>query len=166
MARAAHEIVVNAPLSAVYDQWTQFEELPRFMDAVTEVRQLDDSHLWWKANIAGSDVEWQAEIREQVPNDKIVWHATEGANNAGLVSFRAIGADQTEVHLEMSYEPDGVVQSVGDALGLVSSQVKGDLEHFKEFIEDRNGRATGAWRGEIANPDVPGGHTHGEGTRS
>src|SRR4029079_18726403 len=98
------------------------------------------------------------EIREQVPDDKIIWHAIEGRTNAGMVSFWPEGADKTRVHLEMSYEPEGLQENIGSALGLVSGNVKGDLERFKDFIEER-GRETGGWRGMIDNPDAPGGHT-------
>jgi len=164
MARAAREIVVNAPLSAVYNQWTQFEEFPLFMDGVASVRQLDDAHLHWQANIGGHAMEWDAEIREQVPDEKIVWLATDGATNAGLVSFQPHGPEETVVHLEMSYEPQGFTEKVGDALGVVERQVESDLERFKTFIETRHGHETGGWRGEIENPNVASGHTRGAGS--
>jgi len=163
MSRAEHDIVVDAPLRAVYNQWTQFEEFPQFMDSVEEVRQVDDSHLMWRANIGGRDVEWEAEIKEQVPDDKIIWSAIEGRVNAGMVSFRPEGDHQTRVHLELSYEPEGLQENIGAALGLVSSNVKGDLEHFKEFIEKR-GTETGGWRDTIENPNALGGHTMGNAT--
>ncbi|MEI6665430.1 MAG: SRPBCC family protein [Chloroflexota bacterium] len=163
MSRAEHDIVVDAPLRAVYNQWTQFEEFPLFMDSVQEVRQLDDSHLMWRATIAGRQVEWEAEIKEQVPDKQIIWSAVDGRVNAGLVSFRPEGDHQTNVHLELSYDPDGLQEHIGDALGFVSSNVKGDLERFKEFIE-RRGTETGGWRGMIENEHVPGGHTQGNTT--
>ena len=163
MARAASEIVVEAPLQQVYNQWTQFEEFPEFMENVEQVDQVDDRHLHWKAKIGGQEVEWDAEIEEQVPDDKITWRSTAGAMNAGLVRFDQVDAGRTQVHLEMSYEPEGVLQSLGDALGVVDRQVEGDLKRFKEFIEER-GRASGGWRGEIENPRAPGGHTEGRGS--
>jgi len=163
MARAASEIVVDAPLSQVYNQWTQFEEFPQFMGNVDEVRQLDDRHLHWKATIGGQDVEWDAEIKEQVPDSKIIWESVGGAMNAGLVSFKAVTPMETEVHLEMSYEPEGVLQSIGAALGMMGREVDEDLKNFKEFIEER-GVATGGWRGELENPNAPGGHTAGRGS--
>ncbi len=163
MSRAEHDIVVDAPLRAVYNQWTQFEEFPQFMDAVEEVRQLDDAHLMWRASIAGRQVEWEAEIKEQVPDERIIWSAVEGRVNAGLVSFESQGADQTKVHLEISYDPDGLQEHIGDALGFVSGNVRGDLERFKTFIEER-GRETGGWRGTIENDHVSGGHTRGDTT--
>ncbi|MEX1021542.1 MAG: SRPBCC family protein [Dehalococcoidia bacterium] len=165
MARAAKEITVAAPLRSVYNQWTQFESFPNFMEGVEEVRQITDRRLHWRATIAGKQQEWEAEIEEQVPDQKIVWRATSGDNNAGWVTFEAAGAGETKVHLEMSYEPEGVVENVGDALGLVERRVEGDLKRFKEFIEERGGQETGAWRGEIENKDAPGGHTQGQGTR-
>ena len=163
MARAASEIVVEAPLRQVYNQWTQFEEFPRFMENVEQVQQLDDRRLHWKAKIGGQEVEWDAEIEEQVPDDKIVWKSLGGAMNAGLVRFNQVGANQTEVHLEMSYEPEGALQKMGDAIGMLDRNVEGDLKQFKTFIEER-GVATGGWRGEIENPDAPGGHTRGRGS--
>lgn len=164
MARAAKEVVVQAPLTAVYNQWTQFEQFPQFMDGVIEVRQLDDTHLHWRAKIGGQEQEWQAEIQEQVPDEKIVWRATQGDGNAGWVTFERVSPEETKVHLEMSYEPEGMLESVGDALGFVDRQVEGDLKRFKSFIEERGGQETGGWRGEVENPNAPGGHTQGRGT--
>lgn len=160
MARVEKDIEVNLPVRAVYNQWTQFEEFPNFMEGVKEVRQLDDRRLHWRAEVAGREHEWDAEIREQVPDERIIWHNTSGSLNAGQVSFLSLGPERTRVHLEMSYEPDGVTETVGDALGLLSNRVEGDLENFKEFIESR-GRESGAWRGEIDNPDVEDGHSRG-----
>jgi uncharacterized membrane protein len=160
MARVEHDIEVAVPVRTAYDQWTQFEEFPRFMEGVKEVRQLDDRRLHWRAEIAGKEREWDAEIREQVPDEKIIWQSTSGETNAGLVRFDSMGDGSTRVHLELSYEPEGAVENIGDALGVMSRRVKGDLERFKEFIEERRS-ATGAWRGELENPDAPGGHTVG-----
>jgi uncharacterized membrane protein len=162
MPRVQKEIDVNVPVSAAYNQWTQFEEFPLFMEGVKEVRQLDDAHLHWKAEIAGRDEEWEAEIREQVPDEKIIWRSTDGKFNAGMVTFH--GEDgHTRVHLEMSYEPEGPVEKVGDWMGMLERRVEGDLQRFKEFIESR-GHETGGWRGEIQNPEAPGGHTTGRGS--
>ena len=160
MARVEHDIEVNVPVRTAYDQWTQFGDFPRFMEGVKEVRQLDDRRLHWSAEIAGKKREWDAEIREQVPDEKLIWQSTSGEPNAGLVRFDALDSDRTRVHLELSYEPEGAIENIGDALGVMSRRVKGDLERFKEFIEER-GSPTGAWRGEIENPDAPGGHTAG-----
>lgn len=139
---------VDVPVSTVYNQWTQFEEFPQFMDGVESVRQLDDKRLHWKAEIGGKDKEWDAEIFRQVPDQVIAWRSTSGAQNGGEVRFEKAGENRTRVTLVMTYEPEGVVENVGDALGFVSGKVEGDLKRFKEFIENR-GRETGAWRGEI-----------------
>jgi len=160
MARVEHDIEVEVPVGTAYNQWTQFEEFPRFMEGVKEVRQLDDRRLHWRAEIGGKEREWDAEIREQVPDEKVIWQSTSGETNAGLVRFEPVEGDRTRVHLELSYEPDGAMENIGDALGVVSRRVKGDLERFKEFIEERR-TPTGAWRGEIENPDARGGHTSG-----
>lgn len=142
-------VVVDAPLSAVYNQWTQFEDFPRFMDGVETVTQLADDRLEWVAEIAGVRRQWIAKILEQVPDRKVAWAAVEGATNAGAVTFDEAGPEQTEVHLELEYEPEGFVESVGDRLNIVERQAAGDLERFKEFVE-AHPRASGAWRGLIS----------------
>jgi uncharacterized membrane protein len=141
-------IEVEAALHEVYNQWTQFEEFPRFMEGVEEVRQLTDTRLHWRANIWGKTEEWEAEIYEQIPDRRIAWRSVAGAPNAGAVSFAPAGANKTRVTLALNYQPLGAVEKVGDALGIVSARVEGDLKRFRDFIEER-GRATGAWRGEI-----------------
>ena len=141
-------VVVDVPLTAAYNQWTQFEEFPRFMNAVEQVVQLSDDRLQWTAEIAGVRRQWVAKILEQVPERKVAWAAVEGATNAGAVTFDEIGPTQTEVHLVLEYEPEGFLENVGDKLHIVESQAEGDLERFKEFIES-NQVATGAWRGSI-----------------
>ncbi len=148
MERIEKSIEVDAPLRSVYNQWTQFEEFPQFMDGVQEVRQLEDNRLFWRAEIAGKTTEWEAEIYEQVADTRIAWRSTSGAPNAGAVSFQSLGPNLTRVNLVIEYQPLGVVEKVGDALGLVSGRVEGDLRRFKSFIEGR-GVETGAWRGEI-----------------
>jgi len=160
MARVEKSIEVNVPVRTAYDQWTQFETFPNFMEGVQEVRQLDDRRLHWKAKVGMKTEEWDAEIREQVPDEKIIWQNTSGSTNAGMVKFQSLGPDLTRVHLEMSYDPEGFIETVGDKLGFMSRRVEGDLERFKDFIESR-GAETGAWRGTHQNPSVPGGHTRG-----
>jgi uncharacterized membrane protein len=145
-------IEVEVPLRTAYNQWTQFEEFPRFMEGVEEVKQLDDQRLYWKASIAGQKREWEAKITEQEPDSRIAWYAV-GATNAGVVTFHRIDDNKTKVMLQLEFEPEDFVEKVGDALGIVNSRAKGDLERFKEFIEER-GQETGAWRGEIAQNDV------------
>ena len=146
--RVEKSIEVNVPVSTAYNQWTQFEEFPHFMSGIAKVTQLDDKHLEWVAEIAGVKRQWSATILEQVPDQKVAWAATEGATNAGAVSFRSIGPSTTSVELVLEYAPEGLVEKVGDALDIVERQAEGDLERFKAFIEDA-GYASGAWRGEI-----------------
>lgn len=141
-------IEVEAPLSTVYNQWTQFEEFPRFMEGIEEVQQLSDHRLHWRARLAGRIKEWDAEILEQVPDEKISWRSVGGEENSGVVHFRALDADKTQVTLKLSYQPEGTAEKVGDALGIVGGRIEGDLRRFKEFIETRR-QETGAWRGEI-----------------
>jgi len=148
MATIEKSIEVNAPLRVVYNQWTQFEEFPRFMEGVEEVRQLDDKRLHWRAKVGGTTKEWDAEITEQRPDERIAWTSRGGAWNAGVVTFHRINDNRTKVMLQVDYDPEGVMENVGDALGVVGARVGGDLERFKEFIEAR-GRETGGWRGEI-----------------
>ena len=148
MSTVEQWIDVNVPVRTAYNQWTQFEEFPRFMSAVKSVRQLDDTTLEWEVEIAGRTKRYTARITEQVPDQKVAWQATDGSN-AGVVRFDRIGEDQTRVTAQMDIEPEGAVESMGDAVGAPERQVKGDLERFKEFIESR-GVETGAWRGEVA----------------
>jgi uncharacterized membrane protein len=152
MAEYETSIVVHAPLEEVYNQWTQFEEFPRFMEGVEQVRQLDDKTLFWRAKVGGAVKEWDADIVDQTPNRRIAWRSRAGAQNAGAVLF-APTDEGTLVTLKLVYEPEGATETVGDALGFVSRRVDGDLHRFKEFIEERQ-RATGAWRGEIHGREV------------
>jgi uncharacterized membrane protein len=148
MARIEQSITVNVPLKTAYNQWTQFEDFPEFMDGIEHVEQLDDRRLRWTANIAGKEETWDAEIYQQLQDEKIAWRATSGADNEGEVYFRRIDDDQCEVLLTLDYEPHGVIQAAGDLLGFVRRRVEGDLKRFKAFIESR-GRETGGWRGDI-----------------
>lgn len=146
-------VQVDVPVSTVYDQWTQFEQFPQFMGGITEVRQVTDTQLHWVAEIAGVRREWDAAILEQVPDQKIAWAATTGSTNAGAVYFAPVGAGQTLVRLVLEFEPEGLVEKAGDALGIVEKQAQGDLERFKSFIEAR-GSETGGWRGEVEGTHV------------
>jgi uncharacterized membrane protein len=141
-------VEVDRPVSTVYNQWTQFEEFPSFMDGVKEVRQLDDTHLHWRAEIWGKEKEWDAEITEQEPDTRISWKSTSGAPNAGTVRFEPLGEDRTLVRLAMAYEPEDGMEKAGDALGLFTSRVEHSVKEFKRFIESRD-QETGAWRGEV-----------------
>lgn len=148
MERIEKSVEVACPVRTVYNQWTQFEEFPRFMAGVREVKQLDDTHLHWHAEIWGKDEEWDSEITEQVPDQVIAWRSTSGALNAGTVRFEPLAHDRTRVRLIMEYEPRGVIEKTGDAIGVFSARVQNTVEDFKEFIENR-GAETGAWRGEV-----------------
>ncbi len=141
-------IEVKVPVRTAYDQWTQFETFPQFMEGVESVTQVDDTHLRWRADIAGVTRQWDAEITEQTPDQRIAWKATSGAENAGVVTFHRIDDETTKVMLQLDFEPEGVVEQAGDALGFVKRRATGDLGRFKEFIEAR-GAETGAWRGEV-----------------
>ena len=149
MERIEKSIEVRCPVRAAYNQWTQFEEFPKFMSGVKEVKQLDDTHVHWHAEIWGKDKEWDAEIIEQVPDQRIAWRSTSGdAPNNGSVRFEPVGQDSTRVKLTMEYEPQGAVENIGDALGVMSKRVETTVKQFKDFIENR-GSETGAWRGEV-----------------
>ncbi len=142
---------VNVPVRVAYDQWTQFEEFPQFMEGVLEVKQTSEKTLHWKAQVATQVKEWDAEIIHQVPDQKIEWKNTTGAHNAGVVDFLPNDDGTTKVTTIIAYEPEGVVESVGDALGFMGRRVQGDLDRFKAFIEAK-GTPTGAYRGEIHQP--------------
>jgi uncharacterized membrane protein len=145
-------IDVEVPVSAAYDQWTQFEEFPRFMEGIVEVQQLDDTRLHWVAEVSGRRYEWDAKIMEQEPDRVIAWHSTEGDRNAGRVTFEPTGSG-TRVSVEMGYEPEGAAASVGAALGLDGRQVSADLERFKDLVEGRQ-VASGGWRGTVEHGRV------------
>jgi uncharacterized membrane protein len=139
---------VSVPVSTAYNQWTQFEQFPTFMDGVEEVTQIDDTHLSWAANVDGARRDWQAEIVEQVPDQKIAWRATSGGGPNGMVTFEPLGPESTLVTVEMSYEPEGMMEQLGAKIGLDSRQVSGDLKRFKQLVET-TGAETGSWRGEV-----------------
>lgn len=148
MGKIEHSIEVNVPLSTAYNQWTQFEDFPKFMTGIKAVRQIDDKTLEWTAKLLGREQSWMAEISEQVPDQRIAWHSTSGQPNSGMVSFQRMDDNTTRVTLELEWDPEGVLENVGDILGFDDRQVRGDLERFKESIEGR-GEESGAWRGEI-----------------
>ena len=148
MSTIEKSIEVNRPVSTVYNQWTQFEEYPQFMDGVDKVTQLDDKRLHWEADIGLADREFDAEITEQVPDQVVAWRAIGETRHAGRVTFSSLDADRTQVTVQMDYEPTGVAEKAADALNVIDRRVQGDLERFKRFIESR-GTETGAWRGEV-----------------
>jgi uncharacterized membrane protein len=148
MSKVQASIDVNAPLSTVYNQWTQFEEFPRFMEAVEAVSQFDDTTLEWRAKIAGNEETWTAKITQQEPDEIVAWESTSGIANSGEVRFERLDANTTRVNVTMGWGPQGVIQKAGEVLGFDERQVKGDLERFKKFIESR-GAETGGWRGTV-----------------
>lgn len=151
-------IEVNAPVRATYNQWTQFEDFPSFMEGVTSVTQIDDSHVHWVAEIGGRTKEWDAEITRQVPDEEIAWVGLGDPDNRGRVVFEEVlgedDQDRTKVTMMLDYEPEGAVEQLGDALGVVRRRAQGDMVRFKELVEAR-GREAGGWRGEIHAGDEP-----------
>lgn len=152
MSTMRETIEVDVPARTAYNQWTQFEEFPRFMEGVKQVTQLGGARLQWTAEIAGQTRTWMARIIEQEPDQRISWESTDGPRNAGSVQFRPSG-EGTLVTLALSFDPEGPVEAAGDAIGLVQRRARGDLERFKAFIESRQ-QETGGWRGEIARGTV------------
>jgi uncharacterized membrane protein len=152
MGGVTKSVDVAVPVRTAYNQWTQFEEFPRFMEGVQEVRQLSDTMTHWRTEIGGVKREFDAEITEQLPDERVAWTSTEGTRQAGVVTFHRLDADHTRVTAQIEFEPDGVVEKAGDVLGVVDRRVKGDLDRFKEFLEGRGGVETGAWRGEVDRP--------------
>ncbi|TDD71046.1 SRPBCC family protein [Jiangella aurantiaca] len=148
MTTATKSVDVHVPITTAYNQWTQFEEFPKFMDDVESVRQLDDRHLHWTVKIAGVKREFDAEITEQHPDERIAWRSTGGTDQAGVVTFHKLDNDNTRVTLQLDMEPEGMVETVADKSGIVSRAAERDMENFKQFIEER-GLASGAWRGDV-----------------
>ena len=148
MATVHESIEIDAPVRAAYDQWTQFERFPDFMEGVKEVRQIDETRLHWVAEIGGKQEEWQAEILEQVPDQRIAWRSVSGNGNAGTVTFERLADTRTRVTVGFDHDTDGVVEKVGSALGIDGRQVKADLERFRDLVEAR-GTQPGGWRGEV-----------------
>jgi uncharacterized membrane protein len=148
MSEIIEAIDVAVPVRTAYDQWTQFESFPSFMQGVKSVRQLDDTTLEWVADVGGHDETWTARITEQEPDQRIAWTAIQGAGNAGVVTFHRLDEGRSRDTLQLEVEPEGPVEKAGDAMGVVQRRVKGDMERFKQFIEAR-GTETGAWRGTV-----------------
>lgn len=150
MSTIEESIEVNAPIRTVYNQWTQFETFPQFMEGVEEIRQVTDTRSHWVTEIAGIKREFDTEISEQHPDERVAWKSVDGPDHAGVVTFHRIAEDTTKIMLQMDYSPEGFVETVGDKLGIVKARAKGDLERFKKFIEAQ-GTETGAWRGKVDN---------------
>ena len=148
MSTIEEVIEVDVPVTTAYNQWTQFEEFPQFMEGVEQITQITDTRNHWVTEIAGVEREFDTEIVEQVPDQRIAWRTIDGPTQAGIVSFQPVDTTRTKVKLQMEIDPDGIVEQAGDKLGLVGRRAKGDMERFKQFIESR-GSETGGWRGQI-----------------
>ena len=148
MSTIEQSVEVNVPVRAAYNQWTQFEDFPQFMEGVEKITQLSDTRTHWVTEIAGVSREFDAEITEQEPDQRIAWRSVDGPTQAGVVTFHKLDDQTTRVMLQMDFDPEGFAETAGDMLGLVRTRTKGDLERFKGFIEAR-GVETGAWRGEV-----------------
>ena len=152
-SHVSKSVDVKAPISVCYNQWTQFEEFPKFMEGVEEVKQTSEKTLHWKAQVGPQVKEWDAEIVHQVPDQKVEWKNTTGAHNAGVVDFLPNEDGTTKVSVVIIYEPETWIESVGDVLGFMGHRVQGDLNRFKEYVESK-GSADGGWRGEIHQGEV------------
>jgi uncharacterized membrane protein len=148
MSSIEESIDLDVPVRTAYNQWTQFEDFPMFMEGVQRVQQIDDTHLHWVAEIAGVSRDWDAEITMQEPDRMISWRSTTGPQNAGTVVFEDLGSERTRVTLRMDYDPETFAEKAGDVLGIIRARVAGDLRRFKQFIEERRVE-TGAWRGQV-----------------
>ena len=150
MKTIEESIEIQVPVSTAYNQWTQFESFPQFMDGIERVQQTDDTHLHWVAEVGGHKREWDAEITEQHPDNRVAWRAIDPDGPNGVVTFHKLDDGHTKVMVQMDYNPEGASESVGSFVGLDSHRVKGDLKAFKEFVEGR-AHETGAWRGNVEN---------------
>lgn len=155
MTTIEKSVDVHAPVRTAYNQWTQFESFPKFMDGVDRIEQTTPTRTHWRTTIGGVTREFDAEITEQRPDERVAWHSVDGPQHAGVVTFHRLDDETTRVHLQMEYEPDTLVEKAGSALGVVGHRVQGDLERFKEFIEHHGGE-TGSWRGEVDRPPQQG----------
>ena len=151
MAQVQEQVDVDVPVRTAYDQWTQFETFPQFMEGVEEIRQIDDTHTHWRTKIGGVEREFDTVITEQHPDERVAWKSTDGTTHAGVVTFHRLDDSKTRLNVQIDWEPEGLVEKAGAVVGADDRRVKGDLARFKEFIEGR-GRETGAWRGDVPRP--------------
>jgi len=154
VSTVTESVDVNVPVRTAYNQWTQFEDFPRFMTGVSEIRQLDATTTHWKTDIDGVKREFDAKITEQLPDERVAWTSIEGSKQAGVVTFHRLDDTHTRVTCQMEFDPQGFTERAGDKLGFLDRQVKGDMTRFKEYIEGRGGVETGAWRGQVDRPDA------------
>jgi uncharacterized membrane protein len=148
MSSVTESVDVNVPVHTAYNQWTQFAEFPEFMEGVEEVSQVNDTMTHWRVKVAGVTKEFDAQITEQIPDERVAWHSVEGPDHAGVVTFHRMGEGTTRVTTQMDVDPDGFIENVADKAGLLKRRAKADLKRFKEFIEGR-GAETGGWRGHV-----------------
>jgi uncharacterized membrane protein len=153
MSNVTESVEVNVPVRTVYNQWTQFTEFPRFMEGVEEISQVSDTLTHWRVKVAGAMREFDAQITEQIPDERVAWKSIDGPEHGGVVTFHRLGEDTTRVTIQLAIDPEGFAEKVADKAGLIQHRAKGDLKRFKEYIESR-GTETGAWRGEV-NPPQP-----------
>ena len=155
MPKVEDSIDVQVPVQQVYNQWAQFEEFPKFMNGIRSVQQLDATHVKWVAEIRGESRQWTTEITEQLPDEKVAWKTIDGeVKNDGVVTFEQVGDNQTRINVEMEVESESTSENVaGDLLGIVKDQVHGDLERFKQLLENRN-EESGAWRGKVQDGET------------
>ncbi|MDQ3056082.1 MAG: SRPBCC family protein [Actinomycetota bacterium] len=151
MSTVTESVDVDVTITTAYDQWTQFESFPQFMDGVQEIRQIDDTHNHWVIKVAGVTREFDATITEQHPEERIAWRADDGPNHAGVVTFHRLDDNKTRVTAQLDIDPEGFVENVADKAGILDRRIKGDMKRFKEFIESR-GSETGGWRGDVQRP--------------
>ena len=151
MSTVTESVDVDVPIKIAYDQWTQFESFPQFMDGVEEIRQIDDTHTHWVVKVGGITREFDATITEQHPEERVAWRADDGPNHAGVVTFHRLDDDKTRVTAQLDIDPEGFVENVADKAGILDRKIKGDMGRFKEFIESL-GSATGSWRGDVERP--------------
>ncbi|GAB3652587.1 SRPBCC family protein [Glycomyces tarimensis] len=154
MSTITEAVDVEVPVSTAYNQWTQFETFPSFMEGVEEIRQVDDTHTHWVTSIGGVTREFDARITEQHPDERVAWKSVSGPTHAGVITFHRLNDDTTRVTAQMDIDPDGFVEEAADKLGVLDRRVKGDMRRFKEFIE-QHGRETGSWRGDVRPPGIP-----------
>jgi uncharacterized membrane protein len=149
MAQIIESIDVDVPVTTSYNQWTQFESFPKFLDEVVSITQIDDTHLHWKVNVAGAEREFDAEVTEQHADERVAWKSTGGeTEHAGVVTFHKLTDTTSRVTVQIDWQPEGLLEKAGALVGAGSHAVKKDLKNFKEFIEGR-GAATGEWRGDV-----------------
>ncbi|MEO6606555.1 MAG: SRPBCC family protein [Aeromicrobium sp.] len=153
MSTITEAVDVDVDVSTAYNQWTQFESFPKFMEGVEEIRQIDDTHLHWVTKVGPVKREFDATITEQHPDERIAWKSDDGPEHAGVVTFHRLSDNQTKVTVQMSIDPEGFIEEVGDKAGILDRRVKGDVKNFKKFIESRDGQETGAWRGDVPSPE-------------